>query len=371
MVSQNQRTKAIEKRIARGKEVDERRGKRKKERENAQRKERKGGLFDNILSKISFIRNLFLLIFLFLFFINSCNAMPYDSDMQPIYDCVPEFSIGLICHSSVTEWVYGDYESIYELGSEDTEIWIVGLYVIPGGALYGNVEVSINTSGEHEPVLVMPFGEREIVASGHPTWVSVYIPVPIFVTGCDSIDVRVCDHENTDKIWLVKILVATGVEDYAGFNLSAYCVSDPPLPEANVVVTENSIKWEWNFTDAVVWIDGELVDRDNDLGYYLLGSLDKNEKHRLEVFDIKNETLWYGEAKTNHSESYLFLIIFTSLLFIVLGLKFTLSPFLALLTGFYLLQLAIYEQQDGFFMLIAGLIMVLGIGYPVLLWKKK
>jgi len=98
------------------------------------------------------------------------------------------------------------------------------------------------------------------------------------------------------------------------FDLSDYPFSDPEFPNDKNIsanISSNYIKWYWNFTNASLFIDGSLIISDTDIGYYILKT-NENEKHRIDVYDPQNSTLWYSEVTSYRSflEYYLLMFIF-------------------------------------------------------------
>lgn len=94
------------------------------------------------------------------------------------------------------------------------------------------------------------------------------------------------------------------------------------MPEPSGYINPNEegatwVKWTWDYELVDVYIDGVLVQEDNDVGFYIYNGLEPTTRYRIDVLDIANGTRYYWESTTDHSDSWVFL-----LLGIGLGLSF-------------------------------------------------
>jgi hypothetical protein len=107
------------------------------------------------------------------------------------------------------------------------------------------------------------------------------------------------------------------------------------------------IEWTWDFQNATVYLDGELVTLDSDQGLYLISGLAPNERHVLSVLDTDNLTPHNCAATTKYDYNPL-VLLFIVMAFVFAGRIHIIFPVIAMIPAFSLmLQMSAYSADVG------------------------
>lgn len=138
---------------------------------------------------------------------------------------------------------------------------------------------------------------------------------------------------------------------YYGFSVGS-CVS-LDIPSADVGSTW--ISWGWSFDNATVYVDGTLVELDNDQGYYILSGLDGSSRHRIDVYD--NDDLvqhYFSEDTTLLSLPIIFLILGFIIGCLCLGLLMSYMPIFAFVPATGLFMYLMENNFEGWLILFVA-----------------
>jgi len=127
---------------------------------------------------------------------------------------------------------------------------------------------------------------------------------------------------------------------------------------------ETWIRWTWTPDTTYpydVYVDGDMVESSNTLGYYYLTGLNPSEKHRIDLYDGANP-IASSTATTEKSSSLAYILVLMGVVFTLITL-FMLDPVKVLLTGMLTFIISSYLVANTWSHL--GAMSFIGIGLAI------
>lgn len=119
------------------------------------------------------------------------------------------------------------------------------------------------------------------------------------------------------------------------------------------------IEWSWNFTNASVYVDGVLIADNTNLGFYILSNLNPGEKHRVDVYDSANDTIYDSVDMTVMSPHQIFLIVFVIIICVCLGVLISAFPLVGFVPATGLMLYLIQNNFEGWLIIFVALLWIL------------